>query len=221
MAEEKGTPVARKSVKDLDVSTPVEDAVIDMNVTGGTAVAVSRPGASELQSFNDDFEGLDSIGSFMPYFVLDGTELLNKSSEMSYKDIEVVLSGGKKVWQLWDTQSNLIAESFDGINSTGGDNMNSLLMQTKAANPGEEDKIKIQTRYEVYFDWDYAEEGPKLTKISLSPSSMYAFKDYVSALKKDHSERTSDVITKISVKRVQNKQNQRYSLAEFEMVGKA
>ena len=212
----------RKSVKDLDVSAKSPEAsVVDVIVTGSTAVAVSRPGASELQTFNDEFEGLDSIGNFMPYFTIDGSELLNKITEVAYKNIEVVLTGGKKLWQLWDLNSNLVAESLDGINSTSGENMNNLLAQVKAASPGEEDKIKIQSRYEVYFDWEYPEEGLKLSKISLSPSSMYAFKDYVTELKQKHQTRTSDVVTRISVKRTQNKQNQRYSIAVFEMVGKA
>jgi hypothetical protein len=212
----------KKSVKDLDVSKTIESDVIDTQVTGNTAMSVvGKAGASALQTYNEDFEGLDSIGSFMPYFILDGTELLNKVTEASYKDIEVVLTGGKKVWQLWDLSSNLVAESFDGINSVGGDNMNSLLAQTKAANPGEEEKIKIQSRYEIYFMWDYPEEGEKLSKISLSPSSMYAFKDYVNELKKDHLKRTNEVITRISAKRTANKVGQRYSVALFELVGEA
>ncbi len=211
----------KKSVKDLDVNTEVADDAIDTVVTGGSVVPMSAKAGSELQQYNDDFEGLDSIGNFMPYFVLDGTELLNKVTEASYKDIEVQLTGGKKIWQLWDLSSNLVAESFDGISSTGGDSMNELLAQTKAANPGQEEKIKIQSRYEIYFMWEYPEEGEKLSKISLSPSSMYAFKDYVGDLKKSHAKRTSDVITRISAKRTANKAGQRYSIATFEMVGEA
>ena len=211
--------MAGKSVKDLDVNTTVADDAIDTIVTGNSVAVVGKPGGSELQQYNDDFEGLDSIGNFMPYFVLDGTELLNKVTEQSYKDLEINLSGGKKVWQLWDLASNLVAESLDGINATGGESMASLLAQTKLANPGQEEKIKIQSRYEIYFMWDYPEEGEKLSKISLSPSSMYAFKDYVGDLKKSHAKRTSDVITRIAVKRTANKAGQRYSIATFEMVG--
>ncbi len=211
-----------KAVSDLDVNQEVnEDKVIDTVVTGSAVVPTSKPAGSELQQYNDDFEGLDEIGNFMPYFILDGTELLNKVTEASYKDIEIVLTGGKKIWQLWDLSSNLVAESFDGINSAGGESMNVLLAQTKAAHPGEEEKIKIQSRYEIYFLWEYPEEGDKLSKISLSPSSMYAFKDYVGDLKKSHAKRTSDVITRISAKRTANKAGQRYSVAQFEMVGEA
>lgn len=210
------------SVSDLDVSKKVGgDQVIDVMVTGNSAVPMVRAGGTAVQTANSDFEGLDAIGNFMPYFVLDGSELLNKTSEATYKDIEVVISGGKKIWQLWDTQSNLIAESHDGINSLSGDNMNALLMQTKAANPGDEDKIKIQSRYEIYFDWEYPEEGDKLTKISLSPASMYAFKDYATDLLKTHGLAVAAAKTRISVKRTQNKQNQRYSVAVFELVGAA
>lgn len=211
-----------KSVADLDVSQKIGgDQVIDVVVTGNTATPVVRTPGSAVQAANSDFEGLDAIGNFMPYFVLDGSELLNKTSEATYKDIEVVITGGKKIWQLWDTQSNLIAESHDGITSLTGDNMNTLLMQTKAANPGDEDKIKIQSRYEIYFDWEYPEEGMKLTKISLSPASMYAFKDYASDLLKTHGMALAAATTRISVKRTQNKQNQRYSVAVFELVGAA
>lgn len=209
----------KKSVKDLDVDQAVQNDAIDTVVTGNSVVPTTNKPGSELQQYNDEFEGLDEIGNFMPYFILDGTELLNKVSEASYKDIEVNLCGGKKIWQLWDLSSNLVAESHDGINSLGGENMNALLAATKAANPGEEDKIKIQSRYEIYFAWEYPEEGEKLSKISLSPSSMYAFKDYVGDLKKSHHKRTSDVITKISAKRTANKAGQRYSIAQFEMVG--
>lgn len=212
--------VKGKGVKDLDVEKKVEDEAIETVVTGTTVVPAGvKAGGSELQQYNDDFEGLDEIGNFMPYFILDGTELLNKVTEASYKDLEVTLTGGKKIWQLWDLSSNLVAESLDGIHSLGGDNMNALLAQTKIAHPGEEEKIKIQSRYEIYFMWEYPEEGEKLSKISLSPSSMYSFKDYVADLKKSHHKRTSDVITRISVKRTANKAGQRYSVAEFEMVG--
>lgn len=211
----------KKSITDLDVSQQIGgDQVIDTVVTGNTAMTV-RGAGSALQTANADFEGLDAIGNFMPYFTLDGSELLNKTSETTHKDIEVVIEGGKKIWQLWDTNSNLIAESFDGITSTSGDNMNALLMQTKAANPGDEEKIKIQSRYEIYFQWSYGEDGDKLTKISLSPASMYAFKDYATDLLKTHGLALSAAKTRISVKRTQNKQNQRYSVAVFELVGAA
>jgi len=206
----------KKSVKDLNV-----DQAIETVVTGNSALPTVSKSGSDLQQYNDAFEGLDEIGNFMPYFILDGTELLNKITDASYKSIEVVLEGGKKLWQLWDTNSNLIAESTDGIHSLGGENMNQLLADTKAANPGEEDKIRIQSRYEIYFQWEYPEEGEKLSKISLSPTSMYAFKDYVTDLKKTHHRRTSEVITKISAKRTANKSGQRYSVATFEMVGEA
>jgi len=212
----------KKSVKDLDVDqAPEQSNAIDVVVTGNAGTpAVGRPG-SDLQQYNDEFEGLDEIGNFMPYFILDGTELLNKVTEASYKDLEVNLTGGKKIWQLWDLSSNLVAESHDGLHSLGGENMNQLLAATKAAHPGEEDKIKIQSRYEIYFMWEYPEEGEKLSKISLSPSSMYAFKDYVADLKKSHHKKTSDVITRISAKRTANKSGQRYSIAQFELVGEA
>lgn len=211
----------KKSVADLDVGQQIGgDQVIDVVVTGNTAMAV-RGSGSALQTANSDFEGLDAIGNFMPYFVLDGSELLNKSAETTHKDIEIVIEGGKKIWQLWDTNSNLIAESNDGITSVTGDNMNHLLMQTKAANPGDEEKIKIQSRYEIYFQWSYGEEGEKLTKISLSPASMYAFKDYANDLLKTHGLAVAAAKTRVSVKRTQNKQNQRYSVAVFELVGQA
>jgi len=197
--------------------TKTKEEIVDVEVTGTAAVPVTTSGSSSMQAANTEFEGLDTIASFMPYFILDGSELLNKQDNSVHPNLEVVLEGGKPVWQLWDLSSNLIAESFDGITDTAGRPMHELLNQekSKAAEP---EKVKIQARYEVYFDWPYADDGVKLTKISLSPASKFAFADYTKELTKAGL-KLSDVKTQIGAERVVSKQGFRYSKATFENIG--
>jgi hypothetical protein len=190
--------------------------VVDVEVTGSAATPATTTGGSAMQSANTEFEGLDTIASFMPYFILDGSELLNKTDNSVHPAIEVVLEGGKPIWQLWDLNSNLIAESFDSLTDTAGRPMADLLAEEKAKSDTPE-KIKIQARYEIYFQWDYADEGQKLTKISLSPASKFQFAEYTKELMKKGL-KLSDVTTQITAERVVSKQGFRYSRAKFEMV---
>jgi len=206
--------VKKKKIEDMNLEGSEE--VIDTQVTGNSAVTV-RGTTNAIATLNEEFEGISSIANFMPYFILDGTDLLNKVSEVSSKTIEVVITGGKPVWQLWNLEQVLVAESFDGVTSTDGVNMQQALAETKAKNPGQEAKIKIQARYDLYFDWSYEDEGDKLTKLSLSPSSKYAFSAYSQELAKE-GKSISSVTTSIGAKRVVSKQGYRYSCATFEEV---
>jgi len=201
--------MANLDIRDLDVT--------DVEVTGNAAVPSTNAGGSVMQQVNQEFEGLDTIANFLPYFILDGSELLNKTDNSVHPSIEVVLEGGKPVWQLWDLSSNLVAESFDGVTDTAGRPMTELLQHEKEKS-GEPDKIKIQARYEIYFDWDYADDGTKLTKISLSPASKFAFAEYTKDLAKKGL-KLNDVVTRIGAERTVSKQGFRYSKATFEMVG--
>jgi hypothetical protein len=205
-----------RDIKDLKASNG--ETAVDVEVTGTAATPVVQNGGSAMQQVNPEFEGLDSIATFMPYFILDGSELLNKTDNTVHPSIEVVLVGGKPIFQLWDLNSNLVAESFDGITDSAGRNMQELLVQEKTKAGTEGDKIKIQARYEIYFDWDYADEGTKLTKISLSPASKFAFADYTKDLTKKGL-KLDMVITKVGAERVVSKQGFRYSRATFEMIG--
>jgi hypothetical protein len=214
---QKGLTMAktRQNIEDIDIKETTE--VVDVKVTGDSAVPTTTAGGSVMQQVNTEFEGLDTIASFMPYFILDGSELLNKTDNSVHPAIEVVLEGGKPVWQLWDLSSNLIAESFDGVTDTAGRPMADLLAAEKAKS-AEPEKIKIQARYEIYFDWEYAEDGNKLTKISLSPASKFAFAEYTKELAKQ-GKKLSEVITRIGAERTVSKQGFRYSKATFENVG--
>lgn len=207
----------KKSMKDLNldqaapqVSAP---AVVDVEVIGKNAY----PMVNSLQGLNKSFKGISNIAAFMPYFTLDGTELLNKTSEQSYRDIVVVINGGKPIWQLWDLENNLIAESFDGITTVNNTSLAEETMKLKAKNHGAEDKIKVQSRYDIYFGWDY-EDGEKQTKLCLSPSSKYIFADYAKDLQKKGLG-LHQVQTKITAKRTVSKQGYRFSIANFELVG--
>ena len=208
--------MAKQKIEDMDVSVKTEE-VVDVEVTGTAATPVVHNGGSNMQQMNTEFEGLDTIASFMPYFILDGSELLNKTDNSVHHSIEVVLEGGKPVWQLWDESSNLVAESFDGHTDTAGRPMAELLAaeKEKAQKPQE---MKIQARYEIYFLWDYTEEGEKLTKISLSPASKFQLADYIKELAKN-GQKLSDVKTQIGAERVVSKQGFRYSRATFENIG--
>ena len=190
---------------------------VDVEVTGNSAVPATTTGGSVMQQINNEFEGLDTIASFMPYFILDGSELLNKTDNTVHPHIDVVLVGGKPVWQLWDLNSNLIAESFDGVTATDGRPMVDYLAEEKAKAGAEAEKIKIQSRYEIYFDWDYADEGVKLTKISLSPASKFAFADYTKELAKKGL-KLAEVTTRIGAERTVSKQGFRYSRATFQQI---
>ena len=207
----------KRNIADVEINDTKASDVTDVTVTGTAAMPATQNGGSAMQQMNPEFEGLDTIASFMPYFILDGSELLNKTDNSVHPAIEVVIEGGKPVWQLWDLSSNLVAESFDGVTDTAGRPMVELLEAEKAKS-AEPEKIKIQARYEIYFNWDYADEGEKLTKLSLSPASKFAFADYVKELAK-HGQKLSDVITKITSVRTVSKQGFRYSKAQFEKVG--
>lgn len=203
-----------KTMKDLDLDKPAEKMpVMDVEVVGSNAYPI----ANTLQGLNTSFEGISSIAAFMPYFVLDGSELLNKTTETTYKDIVVVINGGKPIWQLWDLENNLIAESFDGVTTANNTNLTEETAKLKAKNPGAEEKIKVQARYDIYFGWDY-EDGEKQTKLSLSPSSKYIFADYAKELQKKGLG-VHQVQTKITAKRTVSKQGYRFSIANFENVG--
>ena len=209
----------KTNIEDMDVGTATKEVIVDVEVTGTAALPVTQGGGSAMQAANSDFEGLDTIASFMPYFILDGSELLNKTDNSVHPTIEVTLEGGKPIWQLWDLSSNLVAESFDGVTDTAGRPMSDLLIAEKAKLGGgaEADKIKIQARYEIYFDWDYADDGTKLTKVSLSPASKFSFADYTKELTKQGLS-LGDVTTQIGAERVVSKQGFRYSRATFETV---
>ena len=203
-----------KTMKDLDLDNPAEKMpVMDVEVVGSNAYPI----ANTLQGLNTSFEGISSIAAFMPYFVLDGSELLNKTTETTHKDIVVTINGGKPIWQLWDLENNLIAESFDGVTTANNTNLAEETAKLKAKNPGAEDKIKVQARYDIYFGWDY-EDGEKQTKLSLSPSSKYIFADYAKELQKKGLG-VHQVQTKITAKRTVSKQGYRFSVANFENVG--
>lgn len=207
--------MAKQKIEDMELEkVATTEDVIETEVTGNTAVSV-RGTSNAIATLNSEFEGIGSIANFMPYFILDGTDLLNKVTEVSEKTIEVVITGGKPIWQLWNLEQTLVAESFDGVTSTDGVNMQQALAETKAKNPGQEAKIKIQGRYDIYFEWPYPEEGEKLTKLSLSPSSKYAFSAYSQELAKE-GKPVSSVKTVIGAKRVVSKQGYRYSCATFE-----
>ncbi len=214
----------KKDIRDMDVGaatkTAEKEVIVDVEVTGGAALPTTQ-GNSAMQSANAEFEGLDTIASFMPYFILDGSELLNKTDNSVHPNVEVVLEGGKPIWQLWDLSSNLIAESFDGVTDTAGRPMSELLMVEKAKladAPTEAAKIKIQARYEIYFEWEYADEGTKLTKISLSPASKFVFADYTKELTKAGL-KLNEVKTVIGAERVVSKAGFRYSKVTLENVG--
>ena len=203
-----------KTMKDLDLDKPAEKMpVMDVEVVGSNAYPITNT----LQGLNTSFEGISSIAAFMTYVVLDGSELLNKTTETTYKDIVVVINGGKPIWQLWDLENNLIAESFDGVTTANNTNLAEETAKLKAKNPGAEDKIKVQARYDIYFGWDY-EDGEKQTKLSLSPSSKYIFADYAKELQKKGLG-VHQVQTKITAKRTVSKQGYRFSVANFENVG--
>ena len=206
--------MSTKSMKDLDLDKPAEKMpVMDVEVVGSQAYPI----ANSLQGLNKDFEGISSIAAFMPYFVLDGSELLNKTTETTYKEITVVINGGKPIWQLWDLENNLIAESHDGTTTINNTSLAEETAKLKAKNPGQEDKIKVQARYDLFFGWDY-DDGEKQTKLSLSPSSKYIFADYAKELQKKGLG-VHQVQTKITAKRTVSKQGYRFSVANFENVG--
>jgi len=202
----------RKDIRDIDI----DEEVVEVTVTGNSGLPVNRNN-SAMQLANQEFEGLDSIASFMPYFILDGSELLNKTDNSIHQTIEVVLEGGKPIWQLWDLNSNLVAESFNGSTDVNGRSMNELLAEERHKS-SEPEKIKIQARYDIYFDWEYADDGVKLTKISLSPASKFAFAEYVKELTKK-GKKLNEVHTVIGAERTVSKQGFRYSKATFTAVG--
>ena len=206
--------------KDIrEMKTKTAEKVVDVEVTGNAGVPVNSSGGSAMQQVNPEFEGLDSIANFMPYFILDGSELLNKTDNSVHPHIDVVLEGGKPVWQLWDLNSNLVAESYDGVTTPEGRQLADLLAQEREkVGPSEAEKIKIQARYEIYFMWDYADDGQKLTKISLSPASKFAFAEYSKNVTKE-GYKLGEVITRIGAERTVSKQGFRYSRATFEMLG--
>ena len=206
--------MSTKSMKDLDLDKPAEKMpVMDVEVVGSQAYPI----ANSLQGLNNSFEGISSIAAFMPYFVLDGSELLNKTTETTHKEITVVINGGKPIWQLWDLENNLIAESHDGMTTINNTSLAEETAKLKAKNPGQEEKNKVQARYDLFFGWDY-DDGEKQTKLSLSPSSKYIFADYAKELQKKGLG-VHQVQTKITAKRTVSKQGYRFSVANFENVG--
>lgn len=236
-------PVAGSNVADLDVSKPVQGgantatAQATVQPTQQTARATQTAqrteppetvmhdiGGGQMVPANQSaapspgaaaFDGIDNIGDYMPYCILDGTEILNKASNVTYRTLQVIIEGGRPVWQLWDQNSVLIAESFDGINSTDGRLMAEALQSLKETqSPADAEKTKVQARYEIYFPMDYGADGIQTTKISLSPMSKAVFGNYNKILKR-FGLGPQHVVTTLYAKRTQNANNQRYSLIQM------
>ena len=169
----------------------------DVKIEGGSnEMAIHEPSA--LQKANQNFEGI-SDGGFSARVVIDGTQLLYKEDDRTVDSLEVVLTGGRKVYQFFDEEANSYYKSYDGKFTEDGEPISNY--------PG--------MRHMFELDWDEKIDGElKEHQLVLSPTSRYSFLEYAKKLDKA-GKSLSDVTTIITASRQQNKDGQRYSKAEF------
>ena len=183
----------------LDNLTIKDDVVTPAQTLPAATQQAGLPAApSKLQAMNDEFSGLGD-SAFPARVTLDGNQILYKDREL-YKDkIEVKLTGGRKVHQQYLEDSEVYIKSYDGKFTTDGEPVSKY--------PG------LRHMFEI--DWVEDVDGDmKNHQMVLSPTSRYEFVEYAQKLAKID-KKVSDVVTIITAVRAQNKDQQRYTKAQF------
>ena len=162
--------------------------------TAAAPVASAKPG--ELQNLNagvlDNIDDLDVGGN---YVSIDGSEFLYKDSNETAKEIDMVVSYGKRFYQWYDEPNEKYHNS----------------------------DTKIDDRYKFKFEIRWFEENedgePVEYTMSLPTASAISFTNYLKALAKQ-GKAINQVVTRMTLSRqVSRDGNNRYSRVEFENAG--
>lgn len=163
-----------------------------------------------IGELNPDFDGLEE-GELGNRVIMDGTDFIYKNSDESAREILANIFSGRKLWQYWDEAKNL-CQSFDGKVSTDG---------LTCATCDQKKSKKCRFKYEIHWvegENDVDEEGQIIEYFMLLPTaSAIVFMQYAKRLKNQNLG-VADVVTKMTVKREQNRQDKsiRYSVVVFE-----
>ncbi len=168
----------------------------------GTALApqntaVAPQGRVNMQAYAEQsglvLEGGIGEGGSGNYWKVDGTDFLNKATNETRKELHIIPSYAKKYLFYKDDATGQIYES----------DMNNRIHPNQ----------KVRARVE-WFDWVEGEEEPQKFTITLSPTSVIQFDQYVRKMAEQGIPMNS-VWTVMSISRHEDKQKNRYSRVDF------
>jgi hypothetical protein len=141
-------------------------------------------------------ENIDGMGNTGNFVSVDGSDFLYKGTNTTATNIDIVVSYGKRFYQ-WVDETNPDAKVFNNSDTKLNDNY----------------KLKFEVRWLEQGE----EEGdePVEYTISLSTTSAMQFIDYVKNLLKAGLG-VSQVWTRMTISRHENKVKDRYSRVDFE-----
>ncbi len=158
--------------------------------TGNSAVAVQNLNSGILENI----EGLGNAGN---YVTMDGTNFLYKATEQVVDFIDIIVKYGKRYYQ-WVEE--------DGENKIFHNSDTKL-----------DDRYKL--RFEIHWDEEVSEGEISEAQFHMPTASAMRFIDYVKDLAKA-GYGIGNVVTRMTISRqVQKGSTNRYSRAEFTMVG--
>lgn len=200
--------MALKAVKRTgeDSTQPIENGGVHMETNntpvtqGANALqpAADNAGKTVIEEVNngilENIEGMTGTSVSFVSFV-DG-EFLFKESNEGYKEIDILVVHGKRIFQKYDEEENRY-----------------ITAETKL-----DDTFKF--KFEVTFvladqDADPEDEAPQY-KITLPTASAMLFVKYVEKLAKQKRMSVDQVVTKMTSTKQQNKAKQRYNRVAFE-----
>lgn len=163
-----------------------------------SAPAVKNGGNAMADMNAGILDNIDDLNVGGNYVTIDGSEFLYKDTNEVSKEIDLVVSFGKRFYQWYDEDNEQYHNS----------------------------DTKLDDRYRMKFEIRWLEsqgedEEPKEYIMSLPTASAMSFLTYVKALA-NKGYGVGQVITRMTISRQQRKgTNDRYSRAEFEMIGTA
>lgn len=179
-------------------STPTEQPNTPATRTAGTPAVPANRGGNVMADMNAGIlENIDDMNIGGNYVTMDGSEFLYKNTQETAKEIDIVVSYGKRFYQWFDEANNQYHNS----------------------------ETKLDDRYKMKFEIRWLEQGedgdePTEYTMTLPTASAMNFVNYVKSLA-TNGYRINQVITRLSISRqvAQSDSKIRYSRTEFENVG--
>ncbi len=195
-----------KANKNKNSEESGQNEVVQTNQT-----AVTTQGkTSDITELNPYLEGLEGIGESNRVGI-DGTEFEFKQSESRVKELNIVVSTGRKVFQYWD-ENKTLCQSFDGKVST-----DQLVCATCDHKKSKDCKFKFEIRW---LSLNEETEEPEEFIMTLPTVSAINFVNYIKKLAKEKGLGVHEVVTNMKIeRRVNTSNNSKYSVVNFENVG--
>ena len=166
------------------------------------AVAVSPSAVVDLNV--GVLDGMEGMGDSNRVGI-DGTEFEYKATGERKNSIQMIVSYGRRIYQYWSEDKQL-CESYDGKVST--DNYVCATCDQKR-------NKNCKFKFEIRWLENNPETGePQELIMTLPTTSAIAFVNYVKELAKENLG-VGQVLTEMTLKRVENEAKQKYSIIEF------